>query len=129
VEAWNDLPGDVRKTKDVRFNPLGDLYPPDIVTTFKEKRQLTSEPFPRGHAHADKKEYEKDLTKSKPAVFEEWQAWPEGNMHFVDDSINEIRSEVLRAKFRKMINIPEPSRFGWVYPMTDLKCTFSRLKY
>jgi len=125
LDIWKYLPRSVRHVKDVRRHRLGDLYPPTLVRIFQKVRRISSSRFVENFSHA-KESYKKDLKQSKPVVFKEWQTWPEANVGFQTACIGNIPLAE-RAKFRKMIEVPRQSAYGWSYRVKDLRAVLQEI--
>jgi hypothetical protein len=115
LDLWRDLPKSIRAAKNVRFNNLGDLYPPSLVR--KPSRDKFSEQF----AHRKRKNYKKDIRDSKPIIFREWQAWPDGEKVFHAKYLKRLAFTDTRKKFRSMIRVPKPAASGWKYQFHKLE--------
>lgn len=123
IDIWNSMPPDAQRAKSVQEDPLGDLYPDKLVEEYERKGQLGMEHFAPGYIHhkdEDDKDYKKDLDESKPLLFAEWRAWPDADM-ILNGEMAQMLPDPKRQNFRRMVKKPGPSRYGWVYPLKDLK--------
>ena len=113
---WDYLPKKVRYAKDASQHFLGDLYPKKLIRKYHQTGRIR---FPKGHAHANGA-YKKDLAEAHPIVFKEWKAWSAANVGFTREDGSRVASIQEKQKFKKMIQAPRQSAYGWKYSLTDL---------